>query len=422
MFLNYENLSCLVVDYDSFELPLVSALLVEINTIDIILVSHQTNNNFLEFNDKENILIRKIDVPIRFISGKIVKEFLMDNGEIRNVAIISQDFEVLKSLYRFPWRCIFYAKDHKLALNDTGYLPDYIIYELEHLKKIFNRMIWGFVAEAMAYKSLTIKGPQRQVEAIYNSIKTIIDVDHRPCDFISGGRYFNTNDTRSVNSYLAALILKFKKDHSVDSVIIKIFSFLINKVLKENIDGITRVPPKTDNDRDRFVRIVAELCRQKGVKNLSNNFYTSSSFLSQKGLSAREREMNVDGVFQFRGQLTNKHIVLLDDILTSGATAKACSRELFKNGAHKVTIVTIAINQMVLTDLKDILVLPKCNICNFEKLKMRINSKTKEAFWGCSHRVGSSWCRGSMSDFDWKSRVKFRFESEETSLSHEVEF
>ncbi len=67
---------------------------------------------------------------------------------------------------------------------------------------------------------------------------------------------------------------------------------------------------------------------------------------SQTGLSAEERARNVKGAFTvrkgFAGRLKDAHIVLVDDVLTTGATAEACARVLKKAGAREVSVLTLA--------------------------------------------------------------------------------
>ncbi len=41
-------------------------------------------------------------------------------------------------------------------------------------------------------------------------------------------------------------------------------------------------------------------------------------------------------------KVRGKRILLIDDVLTSGATVNACARALYKGGASKVHVLTIA--------------------------------------------------------------------------------
>ena len=61
----------------------------------------------------------------------------------------------------------------------------------------------------------------------------------------------------------------------------------------------------------------------------------------QRGLSRAERRRNVAGVFAARENVPST-LVLVDDVLTSGATANAAASALRKAGAVRVEIVTFA--------------------------------------------------------------------------------
>jgi competence protein ComFC len=66
--------------------------------------------------------------------------------------------------------------------------------------------------------------------------------------------------------------------------------------------------------------------------------------LSQTRLTRHERAENVRKAFALRGKidLTGKNIVLIDDILTTGATTSACAAVLRKAGATKIQVWTVA--------------------------------------------------------------------------------
>lgn len=61
----------------------------------------------------------------------------------------------------------------------------------------------------------------------------------------------------------------------------------------------------------------------------------------QKGLKAKERQANVAGAFSTRAALSGEHIIILDDVLTSGATISTCARVLLQSGASKVSALTL---------------------------------------------------------------------------------
>jgi ComF family protein len=63
---------------------------------------------------------------------------------------------------------------------------------------------------------------------------------------------------------------------------------------------------------------------------------------SQAGLTSAKRRKNVSGAFQPRGTLAGRRVLLIDDVMTTGATAASCSRALKRASASHVTLLTLA--------------------------------------------------------------------------------
>jgi predicted amidophosphoribosyltransferase len=67
---------------------------------------------------------------------------------------------------------------------------------------------------------------------------------------------------------------------------------------------------------------------------------------SQVGLSPDQRRRNVAGAFKVsKGhaeRVKGKSVVVVDDVITTGATAEACARALKQVGAARVDVLALA--------------------------------------------------------------------------------
>ncbi len=65
----------------------------------------------------------------------------------------------------------------------------------------------------------------------------------------------------------------------------------------------------------------------------------------QVGLTRTRRSLNLQGAFKVSGDvpLEGRAVVLVDDVLTSGATANAAARALLRGGARRVDVLVFAL-------------------------------------------------------------------------------
>ena len=64
----------------------------------------------------------------------------------------------------------------------------------------------------------------------------------------------------------------------------------------------------------------------------------------QKALSKEERFINIKGAFKVKNSnnIKNKKIILIDDVITTGATLLECEKVLKENGVKEIKILTVA--------------------------------------------------------------------------------
>ncbi|BAU23938.1 phosphoribosyltransferase [Caldimicrobium thiodismutans] len=79
-----------------------------------------------------------------------------------------------------------------------------------------------------------------------------------------------------------------------------------------------------------------------GIKKPLNILQRIKHSRPQSDLSGKERIENVKGVFKAKEEFQNKRVLLLDDVMTTGATLREASKELKKAGAQKVDLLILA--------------------------------------------------------------------------------
>jgi ComF family protein len=118
--------------------------------------------------------------------------------------------------------------------------------------------------------------------------------------------------------------------------------------LLENADALVPVPlhwrrlwARRFNQSAALAKTVSQLT---GIPVEGEALTRVKPTLQQVGLSASERALNVQGAFAVkdRSRVAGRQLVLIDDVLTSGATLDACARALNRAGAATVDVLVFA--------------------------------------------------------------------------------
>jgi len=62
----------------------------------------------------------------------------------------------------------------------------------------------------------------------------------------------------------------------------------------------------------------------------------------QTGKTARQRRQNIKGAFQFDNQKNYKHVIIFDDVITTGSSVSELSKALKRSGVEKVDVWSLA--------------------------------------------------------------------------------
>ncbi|ARV15477.1 ComF family protein [Polaribacter sp. SA4-12] len=143
--------------------------------------------------------------------------------------------------------------------------------------------------------------------------------------------------------------LKYKGNEEIGTF----FGNWLGEIIKQNnefsdIDLIVPVPlhPKKLKKRgyNQVSKFGKKLSDHLEKPFLENELLRTSTSKTQTFKARFERFNNNDTKFQLKNtsNLKDKHILLIDDVITTGATLEACAKELQKTEGVKISILTMA--------------------------------------------------------------------------------
>lgn len=113
-------------------------------------------------------------------------------------------------------------------------------------------------------------------------------------------------------------------------------------------DRMTSVPLHPARERERGYNqsslLAKSLAERVGIPFRDRLLWRKRHTPSQTHLTAAQRANNVKGVFTvpWPGRVRGARIVLVDDVMTTGATVHECARALKAAGAETVMVLTVA--------------------------------------------------------------------------------
>jgi len=93
---------------------------------------------------------------------------------------------------------------------------------------------------------------------------------------------------------------------------------------------------------NQSIELARPLARVWGVPILNNAISRAKATRAQSGLSAKARQTNVKGAFTVKKTRLPKHVLILDDVVTTGATVNELARTLQNAGVEKIEVAAIA--------------------------------------------------------------------------------
>jgi ComF family protein len=107
-------------------------------------------------------------------------------------------------------------------------------------------------------------------------------------------------------------------------------------------DVLLPVPLHKQRLQQRGYNQAAEVARilaaTLGIKLDLHSCVRRTSTREQTGLPAKQRKINIKDAFHVRNAMQDKHVAIVDDVMTTGSTVSELSHALLKQGAKRVDV------------------------------------------------------------------------------------
>lgn len=366
------DVQVIILDFDTLDKDyLTFDYLHEIQNVEVLKVMNNPSMFQVEYNPHIEC------IEYNDITSLLIYIMQTYHCESYSVIAISNNTQFLKEMMQNHIGTIFIGE---LKENVFRYTPDFTNQSFTKLSNILKQRNSGYLAEVLA------SGGELRRKSLIQSMKkiTLTNGEEKQIRLLIGGRYYPPGREFYIDDPLSCLIRNFKQSYipMIDQYFDDVIGF-VNR--KDKIDFLSYSPPKPkdfEEDRfDRFMSLKLPLSARKGIE-LQYIIACEKDF-SQKGNDLYKRREVVKGAYKTLIDVKDKHVVILDDVYSSGSTIEEISRTLYKRGARQVTAILVAVNQMI----QSTSLIYKHALCKYcgGNLKLRVNHKNHTVFFGCEN-------------------------------------
>ena len=346
--------------------------------------------------------------------GMIVYDDL-DTDE-NGVLIISNDTDHVKYFVESGFSTVYLRTENGELDLDFSAMPDEIweysdfnnFVDNPNLRMTYPAELTGFPNDFQLRTKL-IRFPEKLSIPNSNSV----------ADVIFTGRYYKLKDNRHYNHPSSRAILGLKNDYSNQPTVAKHrIGQLIDFYLRNDstVSHIVFVPPRPGKT-SRFIGV------EKFVKSTIKLEYdllrSIDNYKSPKRVNEFEdKYKHIEGKIKCQSEVSG-HVLLMDDVFTSGATTAECARVLYEKGASKVTILPLAFTQHY--NYYEQSVMPVIFNSDGNEYHIRFQNDSHQVFWSSKKDNGGF----ASEDFDiineeYLAYHTKRVEVQEYSVSKEI--
>lgn len=369
------ELKSILIDVDSFQGEFDSKWKILSSKIPITFLTTDASNKRKSYLSQiGNVLtFKSFNNSFAFVDNNNIIVNMLHENHINSseVIVVTNALEHIEQISSYGLKCVHLTNSY----NSYKVAPDYISTNINGVVDIILGKNGGLLAESI--------DKIKNNNSYYYILKSIHRTEQGNIEIFSGGRYFAAGTIQSYYHILSNRILSNKHDGREYKKFVDIFEVMIKFCGSKIINPILiSVPPKPGNN-NRFEKILQKLCYELNFENGMSYIFCNKDYGNNKIRGTQDREANLDGCFTIDSEaFKDRNVIIIDDVLASGATLREITKQLYLKGASSVTGFVMAINQLC-TPWQRVrfnpLLCPKCN----SEMKLRINSYNLSMFYGC---------------------------------------
>ncbi|WP_052344332.1 HAD hydrolase-like protein [Bacillus ndiopicus] len=279
---------------------------------------------------------------IEIFSSRFIHEE-MESGEFEAI-VITTNTDRIKSWTELNFSTIYIETEGDNNLLQHEHMPD----EIWGIEDFIDFVYKDFNGSSYFMERIGLPNAQ-SLPYTYYTFEDNNRITNTQYEVVFAGRSFKVADNRQYIHLLSRSLKEFKFEvngevRGARKAIFVLFNKLLLEVLSniEDITLITAIPPRP-NQQHRFFGF--EDFYTGDIPLDFNILETIDDYETPKQYRTYEEKYNcVKGAFDCTAEVEG-HIILLDDIYTTGVTTSECVRKLLEAGATKVTVVPIAHTQ-----------------------------------------------------------------------------
>lgn len=307
----------------------------------------------------------------------------MDTDET-GVLIISNNTQHIKRWIELGFSTVYLMTENCEFFGELCNMPDEIWDYKEFYSFVDDTNFRAtYISEKTGFPNMDLS----QTQFILYSNEILVPDSNLKADVIFTGRYYTLKDNRNYNHPLSRAVIGFKNNlPSFNKAVKRTIGQLIDSVLDvdSTVSHITFVPPRP-NKTSRFKGLEDFVCTNRNLE--YDLLFSINDYPSPKRYSTFEDKYQcVYGNIGCKRKVSG-HILLVDDVFTSGATTAECARVLYEAGASKVTVLPLAFTQSM--NYQEQSIMPAIFDSDGNEYFISFRNDDSSAFWSSKNEEGN---------------------------------